>query len=576
MRRSLWIAGMLVAGCGDSLAQESGTGSSGSGGDSVSTTGGGVSSVPTGSSEAGDSGDSGEPPTGGETGPTPGESSETGAPAERCFVGSIVTSIAELTAAKLAGFDCITGDVEIQEGTGADLWFLAEIRSIGGGFTIEGPHSLVSLHGLEKLESIGGGLRVGQAPGLVDGSALAGLRSIGGTLEFRDAPVLETIDLGALSELGGSFEVVAGKLTTLDVTALKSVPGDLRLERTKLVSLAGLAGLTNIGDGLTLRSNDELVDLEGLAGVTQLDGLVRIDDNVSLVDLKGLEAVTKLAGLTLISNKGMTSLDGLQNLEEVGELELSYSNKLVTMAPLAEVTVSRLKIASNKALTSLASFKGSALQLEVIANLALERLAGLEQLVVVDGLRIEDNNALTGLAGLGGMGEAAGHVSIARNQKLQSLAGPSGPTSANVVEVVDNPLLGSLELLEQLATVGGLRIRGNRVASLIDLAALTSADDFVLVDANPELKGLAGLEKLVATPRLYVRKNPKLTGLAALQAGALIEVSEDYDVSGNALLPSCAAKLLHDKLMAPPLGFCFDNKVDACSGLGGCLSQQDP
>ncbi len=54
----------------------------------------------------------------------------------------------------------------------------------------------------------------------------------------------------------------------------------------------------------------------------------------------------------------------------------------------------------------------------------------------------------------------------------------------------------------------------------------------MLIDENPELKGLAGLEKLVSTPGLFIRDNPKLTGLAALQAGALVDVIEDYDVAG--------------------------------------------
>ena len=98
----------------------------------------------------------------------------------------------------------------------------------------------------------------------------------------------------------------------------------------------------------------------------------------------------------------------------------------------------------------------------------------------------------------------------------------------------------------------------------------------MLIDENPELKGLAGLEKLVSTPGLFIRDNPKLTGLAALQAGALMEVTEEFDISDNALLPSCAAKMLYDKLNVPPMDFCFDNKEDACSGLGGCVVEPIP
>lgn len=75
---------------------------------------------------------------------------------------------------------------------------------------------------------------------------------------------------------------------------------------------------------------------------------------------------------------------------------------------------------------------------------------------------------------------------------------------------------------------------------------------------------------------LKIVGNPKLTGLAALQAGALMEVTEEFDISDNALLPGCAAKMLYDKLNAQPADFCFDNKVDACSGLGGCIEEPMP
>ena len=80
---------------------------------------------------------------------------------------------------------------------------------------------------------------------------------------------------------------------------------------------------------------------------------------------------------------------------------------------------------------------------------------------------------------------------------------------------------------------------GTKVASLIDLAKLTSAQ-LVHIGAHPELKSLAGLEKLKSAAVLKIVGNPKLTGLAALQAGALMEVTEEFDISDNPLLPSCA------------------------------------
>lgn len=151
---------VLAAGCGDSLAGSEGTSSEAA---TWASTGEGMSGSTRGDVPTGDGSEAGTADAStGTTGPDTdgdGGSTETGEPAANCYQGGIATAVAERSAERLAGFNCITGDVTIYEHTGPDLWFLGEIRSIGGGFTVYGPNEIVSLKGLEKLESVGWGRR---------------------------------------------------------------------------------------------------------------------------------------------------------------------------------------------------------------------------------------------------------------------------------------------------------------------------------------------------------------------------------------------------------------------------------
>lgn len=554
VRSCVVVSLVFAAACGDSVAQEGETSTGGSTGasESASTTGGGVSEPTGGEATQGGESEAGEtaPSTGGTT-VDPGEGeSETGEPVATCYESDIYTSVAELTAERLKGFNCITGNVTITDGTGPDLGFLREIRSIGGFLKILGPHSLVSLHGLEKLESVGGRMYFGETPELTDASALASLVSVGGDLEFLAAPKLMALDLGALTTLDGSF-LLSASLASLDVRGLTILPGELVLEDTQLSTLAGLAGLTSL-TGLRLAGNPQLVDLSGLTALEQMSGRLELEYNASL-----------------------TNIDGLKGLTKLSRLEVRVNPKLTSLAPLADVTVDKVLIIVDTAVQSLPPLHGEVNHFDVSNNGALVSLAGLEGVAVSHHLVIEHNDTLVDLKGLGGAADEMTQVWIRYNAGLESLDGWSGPAVVDQLDIIDNPQLASLGALTGLQSAGALTIVGNKVQALPELAGLTSLD-VLYVGQNPALTALNGLEDLESVGVLHIRDNPKLSTLAALQGGALTEVIGEYDVSGNAQLPSCTAKALYDSLTAPPMSFCYDNMPDMCSGLGGCIFLPTP
>lgn len=590
MVRPLIVASvLLLCACGDSVGVERTTGSIGpdsSGGpDSASDTGAASSEPTTGATTEGTS----QPPTTGDT--TTADSTETGEPAANCYDGDVWVDDAAEGAARIAGYNCIAGTVRIKAGSGPDLAWMGEIRSISGYLHIYEPHEIVSLHGLERLESIGEYLRIDKTVDLTDVSALARLESIGGDLEISFAPQLKALELPALKTVGGNLRITAHALATLDLTGLTSVPGHVEIDGTQLVGLAGLAnlgsaehlhlennaalvdltGLAALKSLKTLRlaGNTKLVDLSGLAGLTGLEGL-GVLDNATLVSLDGLAPPTTLTELFLQGNASLTDLGALASLKSAGEMEVSKNPKLTSLAPLAGVTVTRLAIHGNAGLEQLAPFVGPVGDLYVTGNPALTSLAGLEDITVQHTLEIADNDALVDLQGLGGTVADVDSVKISGNAGLLTLDGSKGPVGASSVRIEDNPKLASLALLADLETANELIVSQTAVPDVADLAALTAIDNYLGLLDNPSLVALTGLEDLAEVDTLDIRGNPALTSVAALQAGALAQVGGYYGIADNPLLATCAAKAVFDALPQPPEYYCYLNQADACSGPESC------
>lgn len=63
----------------------------------------------------------------------------------------------------------------------------------------------------------------------------------------------------------------------------------LNLAHTKLVSVAGLSGISVINGDLIVWDNEFIENLQGLGAVTQLYGKLWMDSNPALQDATGLE-----------------------------------------------------------------------------------------------------------------------------------------------------------------------------------------------------------------------------------------------------------------------------------------------
>jgi len=145
-----------------------------------------------------------------------------------------------------------------------------------------------------------------------------------------DSNISDLNPLNQITSIGGN----------LQIGCIQCDP--LWYDNSQLISLSGLDNLTTIGGNFTIHSNSNLTDLTGLGGLTSIGGRLSISGSVltSLNGLNNLESVQgiTLGGLTLscgnifiqspIGNYSLTSLSGLESLQTLNDLLITYNNNL--------------------------------------------------------------------------------------------------------------------------------------------------------------------------------------------------------------------------------------------------------
>lgn len=140
------------------------------------------------------------------------------------------------------------------------------------------------------------------------------------------------------------------------LTGCSEIDGDLLIQGTTLVTLAGFERLTSVRY-LIVSDNPGLTSLEGLASLRTAEGIT-INGNPSLKSLAGLDGVRSLEGLVLTGN-GITSLAGLDNLVVTGDLVVSGNPALTNLSGALRLTsVENLDIEKNPRLTGLGDLGG--------------------------------------------------------------------------------------------------------------------------------------------------------------------------------------------------------------------------
>ena len=242
---------------------------------------------------------------------------------------------------------------------------------------------------------------------------------------------------------------------------MSTTPGRGVARAALLFGGALLLGACDQGLGPVVEGDVKIEDATSLAdyaSVTEITGDLWID-GIDSPDLQGLDALTTVGGALVIGveqgNPALTSLEGLQNLGDVGR---------------------HLSVENNPVLESLAGLRGLSIvqtSASIKANPQLVDL-GLSGLSYVgDTLDIADNASLATLSGLAGLREVVDLLRVAQNPVLTSIAGLSGLETVGRLAIEDN---AALPTCQAEALLAGLRAKG-QLDEVASVAVVRGNDD---------------------------------------------------------------------------------------------------
>eukprot|EP00775_Hariotina_reticulata_P003069 gene3070-3349_t len=253
----------------------------------------------------------------------------------------------------------------------------------------------------------------------------------------------------------------------------------------------------------------ELVDLADpsscIRNVTSVSGGLVIYDDGSIPDLSALFRLRQISGPFYVygTNKSaaLTSLDGLQNLEVVGSMNIAHS-KLTSLAGLTKLRLiqSDLIIWDNRQLTSLEGINNAVSQLYtrlwIERNPLLTDLNGLQRLTkVFDDVVIKYNENLATLGGLGALQDVKGELVVMGNGKLTTTRHLAGLTAVGELQLrLDSELLDLAGFSKLTSVPGDLQIyRLPLITSLAALSNLTAVGLNLIIGDMDGLTTLQGL-----------------------------------------------------------------------------------
>jgi hypothetical protein len=151
---------------------------------------------------------------------------------------------------------------------------LDEVRHL----TIDSNPMLTNLNGFQSFTRISGDLRINNNATLVDLQGLGNVRTIGGV-----------------------FFLTNGATSTIGLSALEVIFGQLYINQNSITDLAGLSKVYHVGSRLYIGSNPQLVNLNGLSSLQSISGELILTSNAVLSDISALQGLIMSNGFTKLT-----------------------------------------------------------------------------------------------------------------------------------------------------------------------------------------------------------------------------------------------------------------------------------
>jgi len=417
--------------------------------------------------------------------------------------------------------------------------------------------------------------------GDADALCNAGFNAIEGDLVVTGGDVL----IDCLCEVGGDLRVEASTATSLSITELLSVGGELVISDNSALAIVELPEITVIGwngepgnaGGLTLSGNSALTEVDwpwlrnvggaylvtdntglsslmtshaewvnGPFAVTDnplletlnwerlrlIEGEFTLEDNALLFDISTTAAVERIGGkLSVQNNPALLEVGGFISVDEqLGDVEIAFNDALITVdgfTALYEMT-GQISIHDNPSLLDIAGFQHLE---EIHGDILIEDNPLLEEvkdafvnLAILDGeLSFDNDVALNDIDGFEVITDL-GSLTLRDLPALVDAAPLDTVTAVNGPVVVRNTGIAYLQVLENALNIAGhVRITENAdLVAVQGFATVTAIDGDVKVADNPVLVALPTFDLLT-----------DVDGDFALQDNPLLEEPHGVDVLTN-------------------------------------------
>ncbi len=153
-------------------------------------------------------------------------------------------------------------------------------------------------------------------------------------------------------------------ITSLNIlNSLVEISGGLTITQIpNLSDLNGLHNLTSISGNLEIRRCDMLTDFNELSNLTNTseEMYVAIGKNASLTSLNGLSGINDIYALAIFLNPSLTVLEGLGTINSGGFIQLDFNDSLISLQGLNFTgnSIQSLHIQNQDAITSMAGLGG--------------------------------------------------------------------------------------------------------------------------------------------------------------------------------------------------------------------------
>jgi len=323
-------------------------------------------------------------------------------------------------------------------------------------------------------------------------------------------------------------------------------------------------------DFSVLIQGDDIQNLEGLAQIERIDATLTIQDNPILESLEGLNnLVSTSQRLQIFNNPLLENLTGLDNYESPG-IDIRDNNGLITLEGISSFAIPNVTLFNNNLLVSIEALnnateinQNSIINIsgnEILSQCAIDLVCEIIDSNGTGGITINNNGPdceelddvfanCTGCPlgfiqlssqedvnnfGINFPNCTEANISISGSD-IVDLTPLQNLTSVTIVSVINNPMLTTLEGLNNITNANEIRILFNPL--LEDVSALSNIDAVFGIDVigNDSLESISGWSSLTNTLQLEITNNPSLSSINGLQN---LSVNEGVRIDNNDSLES--------------------------------------